>query len=951
MDHELQSLLPGTTYLLRLSRCNSVGWSPWTPFIVATTSSDRPSRPDPPVVVSTSPGKVRLKWLEPENNGSSINKYRIVARLAEGTVVRKHTVQKKVRTPQRRRVMVKEVKKEVEEVEEVEMVEVVEEEEMEEVETLLTAAETNATKYSFESLLTEDESSGSSASLVASAGGAPDKMKLAKNALNYSCNSEDMENHDEVSEEDAKDDQETNDDQTDTTFDDGSTLNGSSAPSTRSTETSSTFEHDDDDDDDGNEKGSKRGSAKATAAAAAATAAAATTLQEEIVVVESWEDIEVESIDQDLMKILSKGFKAYEGESLDCEIHDLGPGMTFQVFLTCDNEIGTSDPSDIVEFQVEGCQPTTPLAPELNVEMMEDASSSSSSSSGASSGAFIRCVPMLMTNGSNIDAWRIECQQMAAWQENGTAAAAAARNNHGKWRVVSNGPNTSVHLSNDKFDGGDTYNFRVHAHNRHGWSPPSNPATYLMLPAPSTPPQRLKRTERSSSTSNKSGIVSEDGRKDGRKDGSGHSSLSIEWEIPASNHGSPIVEHRVECVSLKSTNKHLQAPIVLLPALQLCCSVQGLEAGTMYAMRVASRNKCGWSKWSDSIELRTESIPPSPPFTTPRMLSIGCKSMAVEWDAAENNGGDTILGYTVELREEKSSGHQHGGSGHARGSVVRRHESSGNRHRSHKFKNLSEETLYAARVRSINSVGTSAWTEWTETTATSKKQGSAAPPTPYNLETEALDTKSFQVTWRTKRASPPIGVQYHVCLDCDDGVGFRKVPTTPMLVAPAARDGKGKQEEEQKMMAIVSNITCNNTTGVVRCRVQSSNAFNRRSPFSPTAHVQLFSLRARQRRKNSGDSSAGGGGGGGEEERETKRSSSSVGAARSVEEETVKADKKAAITALRNAKFWRDMKRKGKKAYPWVLMLLFSIILIWMLVAKPSNIHGEDELVQSSSLP
>ena len=115
--------------------------------------------------------------------------------------------------------------------------------------------------------------------------------------------------------------------------------------------------------------------------------------------------------------------------------------------------------------------------------------------------------------------------------------------------------------------------------------------------------------------------------------------------------------------------------------------------------------------------------------------------------------------------------------------------------------------------------------------------------------------------------------------------------------------------------------------------------------------MQLFSLRARQRRKNSGDSSAGGGGGGGEEERETKRSSSSVGAARSVEEETVKADKKAAITALRNAKFWRDMKRKGKKAYPWVLMLLFSIILIWMLVAKPSNIHGEDELVQSSSLP
>ena len=52
-----------------------------------------------------------------------------------------------------------------------------------------------------------------------------------------------------------------------------------------------------------------------------------------------------------------------------------------------------------------------------------------------------------------------------------------------------------------------------------------------------------------------------------------------------------------------------------------------------------------------------------------------------------------------------------------------------------------------------------------------------------------------------------------------------------------------------KCETIVRNVT--STTGIVKCRVQASNVkTGHRSPFSATVQVQMFSLRARQRRKS-----------------------------------------------------------------------------------------------------
>ena len=102
-EHTITSLTPGTTYHLRICSHNSAGWSQWSVPTIVRTNNAVPSRPSPPKILSSKPGKVHLSWKDsvPNCNGSKINRYQLIARLAEGTVVKRHVVQKKVTQPKR----------------------------------------------------------------------------------------------------------------------------------------------------------------------------------------------------------------------------------------------------------------------------------------------------------------------------------------------------------------------------------------------------------------------------------------------------------------------------------------------------------------------------------------------------------------------------------------------------------------------------------------------------------------------------------------------------------------------------------------------------------------------------------------------------------------------------------------------------------------------------------
>ena len=185
------------------------------------------------------------------------------------------------------------------------------------------------------------------------------------------------------------------------------------------------------------------------------------------------------------------------------------------------------------------------------------------------------------------------------------------------------------------------------------------------------------------------------------------------------------------------------------------------------------------------------------------------------------------------------------------------HETSGNSNKEHKFKALLSDNKYRIRVRSVNMMGNSEWTDWKLTTTKKRDVPIVKIPTPMNLETETIvnDSKSFHLKWssnnkRKKKqknqkninnknkqtndgTQEKNNIQYYIHLDCDDGVGFHQVEIV----------------QHGKCETIVRNVT--STTGIVKCRVQASNVkTGHRSPFSATVQVQMFSLRARQRRKS-----------------------------------------------------------------------------------------------------
>ena len=309
---------------------------------------------------------------------------------------------------------------------------------------------------------------------------------------------------------------------------------------------------------------------------------------EDIVMATHWEDVEVESIDQDVMQVLSKGFKVYDSldasaastaptttNKMECIVENLGPGMTFQVYLVCFNAVGSSERSSIVEFQVQGCQPNPPLAPEL----METDMSDTSDTSGKTEGCAISCVPMLVTNGAPIDQWRIECRKKT----------------EKKWNVVHEKKENTMRLHENIVNGGVLYEFRAYAHNSFGWSEASKSNTFLMLPTAPSPPTRLRSLEPSSFSlmkmMNMMHLKTEQTDDEEKK-------LCLEWDAPENNHGASVVEYRlsIRCVQGRNESKNTPPQVHtdetddkknwtdVAAGKDTKHIVTGLEAGTTFAV-------------------------------------------------------------------------------------------------------------------------------------------------------------------------------------------------------------------------------------------------------------------------------------------------------------------------------------------------------------------------------
>ncbi len=171
----------------------------------------------------------------------------------------------------------------------------------------------------------------------------------------------------------------------------------------------------------------------------------------------------------------------------------------------------------------------------------------------------------------------------------------------------------------------------------------------------------------------------------------GNAQVSVQWQAPADNGGSPItgykVEHRVRGSGNWNDSGH--------SGTGTSSTITGLTNGTEYGFRVAAVNQVGTGPSSDPV-YATPMDPDAPEPERPGVpenveVSPGDGVLAVMWNAPAHNGGAPVLGYQVEYAVSGSGDWMDAG-----------HEGTATRLT---ITGLVNGTQYGVRVRARNRVG------------------------------------------------------------------------------------------------------------------------------------------------------------------------------------------------------------------------------------------------------
>uniref|UniRef100_A0A182QD91 Titin n=1 Tax=Anopheles farauti TaxID=69004 RepID=A0A182QD91_9DIPT len=172
------------------------------------------------------------------------------------------------------------------------------------------------------------------------------------------------------------------------------------------------------------------------------------------------------------------------------------------------------------------------------------------------------------------------------------------------------------------------YHFRVIAQNPVGCSEPLESATVKIQQTiePPSPPRGPIET---------SGMTS--------------SSFTLMWQPSESNGGTKITEYVVE---VKEAKKKVWKVAGTTGASETSLLIENLAMNKAYDFRITAKNKVGTSEplqTVESIVAGKEITPPSAPRNL-RITNVTSKSVKLEWQAPETNGGSDVTGYIIEKR-------------------------------------------------------------------------------------------------------------------------------------------------------------------------------------------------------------------------------------------------------------------------------------------------------------
>jgi fibronectin type 3 domain-containing protein len=166
-------------------------------------------------------------------------------------------------------------------------------------------------------------------------------------------------------------------------------------------------------------------------------------------------------------------------------------------------------------------------------------------------------------------------------------------------------------------------------------------------------------------------------------------SLTLAWDLPASNGGAAISDYQIQVSSNGTTFTTITKSVSNTRTFNV---TTGLAAGTKYWFRVAAVNAMGTGAVSSAVNVVTVGNVPSAP--TGLAVTASTTSVALSWRAATVTGGSAVRNYVVEYS-------RNGGS---TWTTVTKPVSTST---SLSVTGLARTTSYLFRVTAVNDVGSS----------------------------------------------------------------------------------------------------------------------------------------------------------------------------------------------------------------------------------------------------
>ena len=306
----------------------------------------------------------------------------------------------------------------------------------------------------------------------------------------------------------------------------------------------------------------------------------------------------------------------------------------------------------------------------------------------------------------------------------------------GSWRVrVANTGSTSTTYTHRDLSAGTTRHYRVRAITGAGnseWSNTARATTEVTVPSR---PTGLRVTP--------SGLR-----------GSGQ--LLLTWSAPSDNGGSAITGYRIE----RSPNGNT-GWIIVVPSTNSTTTTYldtRLRPATTWFYRVSAINSQGTGPASSVRNAMTTAAPPGPPQNV-RARATGPKSVLLAWDPPENDGGERVTGYGIQVQGPNDN------------SWIDLERNTGTTTRTFTHTGLKPVTRYSYRVRAINRVGEGAWSPMPPALPATALTHADFAGVPTGLTARAVGTARIDLAWNAPRYTGGVSIIGYRIEASDDGGG------------------------------------------------------------------------------------------------------------------------------------------------------------------------------------